>query len=152
MTFAFVHVGLISGQVVLPLAIWITIQVGYTLLAVRTPLFFKRLTMNKKRQHILHVVSLLIGLVALLVSSLLTLGLTGYGLVDTIFPPIVCIARNRDVTTFTILIPLGVLSATIITMLVLILHRLVRYALCMVVSYVQNTVTIDYNIIIMFIQ
>ena len=132
----YLFVGLISGQIVLPLAIWIAIQVGYTFLAVRTPFLFKRLTVNKKRKCILHVVSLLIGVFSLIIPSVLIFSLTGYGLVDTIFPPIICIATNRDINVYVVLIPVGVLSAMIITMLVLILHYLVRY--------IVKTIMIEY--------
>ena len=118
--------GLISGQVVLPLAIWITIQISYTLLAVRSPFYFKRLTMNKRKGHILHIVSLLVGGISLLVPFFLVLGLGGFSLIDTIFPPIICIARNRDISAYVILIPLGILTAVIITQLILILHQLLR--------------------------
>lgn len=119
-------IGLISGQVVLPLAIWITIQVGYTLLAVRSPFYFKRLTTDKKKGHILHIVSLIIGAISVLIPFFIVLGVGGYSLIDTIFPPIVCIARNRDVSAYVILVPLGILMAVIITLLVLIIHQLLR--------------------------
>lgn len=120
------HAGLISGQVVLPLAIWITIQVGYTLLAVRNPFYFKRLTNDKRKGHILHIASLVAGVISVLFPFFVVLGVGGYSLIDTLFPPIVCIARNRDVSAYVILVPLGILMAVIITLLVLILHQLVR--------------------------
>ena len=124
----FLHatIGLISGQVVHPLAIWITIQVGYTLLAVRSPFYFKRITSDKKKGHILHIVSLIIGAISVLVPFFIVLGLGGYSLIDTVYPPIVCIARNRDVAAYVVLVPLGIFMALIITLLVLILHQLVR--------------------------
>ena len=118
--------GLISGQVVLPLAIWITIQVGYTLLAVRSPFYFKRLTTDKRKGHILHIASLVAGAISVLFPFFVVLGVGGYSLIDTLFPPIVCIARNRDVSAYVVLVPLGILMAVIITLLVLILHQLVR--------------------------
>ena len=121
-----IYIGLISGQVVLPLAIWITIQVGYTLLAVRSPFYFKRLTTDKRKGHILHIVSLIIGAISVLIPFFIILGVGGYSLIDTIFPPIVCIARNRDISAYVILVPLGILMAVIITLLVLILHQLMR--------------------------
>ena len=120
-------VGLISGQVVLPLAIWITIQIGYTLLAVRAPLIYKNLTQNKRKSRILHIVSVVIGIVSLVVPAVFTLAFGGYTLIDTRFPPIVCLTRERDVVAYTILIPLGILMALIVSFLVLILHTLIRY-------------------------
>ena len=120
-------IGLVSGQIVLPLAIWIAIQIGYILLAVHAPFSFKRMSTNKKKGHILHIVSLLIGLVSLVIPSVLIQTLGGYGLIDTVFPPIVCFPTDRDINAYTILIPLGILMATIITMLVLIIYHLIRY-------------------------
>ena len=111
---------------VLPLAIWITVQVGYTLLAFCNPFYYKKLTTDKKKGHILHIVSLLIGVFSILIPFFIVFGVEGYSLIDTVFPPIVCIARNRDVWAFVVLIPLGILMAVIITLLVLILHQLVR--------------------------
>ena len=142
-----IHAGLVSGQIVLPLAVWIAIQVGYILFAVLFPFFFKRLSMNKKRVHILHIVSLLIGLMSLVIPSVLIQTLGGYGLIDTLFPPIVCFPTNRDVNAYTVLIPLGIFMAVIITLLVLILHRLIRYfhtyfnliIMIIVLSIVGNT-------------
>lgn len=119
--------GIVSSFFVLPMTIWIAIQVGYTLLGVRYPFYFKRLSKNKRKGHILHVVSLLVGISTALVPSLLTLGLGGYSPVDTRFPPIVCFARNRDIAAYMLLIPVGVVMAIVLTELTLILHYLLRY-------------------------
>ena len=109
-----------------PLTIWIAIQVGYTLLGVRAPFYFNKLRQKKKLGHVLHILSLLFGILPLLIPSVLTLGLGGYSPVDTKFPPIVCFARNRDVYAYIFLIPLAVLLSVIITELILILHHLAR--------------------------
>ena len=111
---------------VLPLTVWITIQISHTVLAVYAPIYFKRLNEEKKKKHILHLVSFLAGIAALLIPSFVTLGLGGYSPLDTKFPPVVCFARNRDVTAYMMLIPLGVLISLIITELILIFHFLVR--------------------------
>ena len=75
----------------------------------------------------LHLLSLLAGIVSLLFPSMLTLGLGGYSPEDTKFPPVVCFARNRDISVYVLLIPLGVLMAMIITELILIFYSLLRY-------------------------
>ena len=111
------------------MAVWIAIHVGYILGVVYAPFYFKKLIETKWKKHVLHITSLLAGALALLIPSLLTLGLGGYSPVDTRFPPIVCFARNRGITAYTLLIPLGILMATILTELILILHRLIRYIL-----------------------
>ena len=112
---------------VLSLSVWIAIQISYTILAVYTPIYFKRLKDKKWKKHVLHLVSFLAGIVALLIPSLVTLGFGGYSALDTKFPPVVCFASNRDITAYMLLIPLGVLMALIITELILIFHFLVRY-------------------------
>ena len=113
---------------VLSLTVWITIQISYTILAVYTPIYFKRLKEKQWKKHVLHLVSFLAGIAALLIPSMVTLGLGGYSPLDTKFPPVVCFASNRDVTAYMMLIPLGVLMSLIITELILIFHFLVRYS------------------------
>ena len=113
---------------VLSLTVWITIQISYTILAIYTPIYFKRLKEKRWKKHILHLVSFLAGIVALLVPSMVTLGLGGYSSLDTKFPPVVCFASNRDITAYILLIPLGVMMALIITELILIFHFLLRYS------------------------
>ena len=91
---------------VLPLAIWITIHVGYTLLAVCSPFYVKTLTTDKRKGHILHIASLIAGALSVLFPFFVVFGVGGYSLIDTLFPPIICIARNRDVSAYVFLIPL----------------------------------------------
>ena len=47
---------------------------------------------EKMEKYILHLVSFLAGIVALLFPSMVTLGLGGYSALDTKFPPVVCFA------------------------------------------------------------
>ena len=110
----------------LSLAVWITIQISYTILAVYAPIYFKRLKEKKWKKYVFHLVSFLAGIAALLIPSLVTLGLGGYSPLDTKFPPVVCFARNRDVTVYMLLIPMAIMTALIITELILIFHFLVR--------------------------
>ena len=76
----------------------------------------------------LHIISLIAGIVSLLIPSMVTLALGGYSSLDTKFPPIVCFASNRDITAYMLLIPMGVMTALIITELILIFRFLVRYS------------------------
>ena len=123
----FVHyIGVVSSYVVYPLTLWISIQVGYTLLAVCTPLYFKHLNKKRKKRWCIHIASLLAGFVAILVPTMLSLFLGGYSSVDTRFPPIVCWTKDRDLTVYTFLIPMGVMLSVIDTELILILHYLIR--------------------------
>ena len=121
------HAGFLSSYMVLSLTVWIAVQISYIFLAVYTPIYFQRLNKQKWKKHVLHLVSFLAGIVALLFPSLVTLGVGGYSALDSKFPPVVCFASNRDVPAYMLLIPLGVLMALIITELILIFHRLVRY-------------------------
>lgn len=118
-------VGIISNYMTLPLTTWITIQISYTSLAVYSPMYFKRLKEKKWKKNVLHFASILAGIISYLVPSMMTVGLGGYSPLDTKFPPVVCFARNRDITVYILLIPLGVLMATIITELILIFRFLV---------------------------
>ena len=121
-----INIGLISNYFVLPMTIWIAIQLGYTLLAVCTPMYFKRLKNEKWKKRVIHIVSVVAGVLPLLFASLLTLGLGGYTPADSKFPPVVCFARNRDISAYTLLVPLGVVMATVFTELILIFHYLIR--------------------------
>ena len=123
----FVYAGILSSYMPLPLTVWITIQISYTILAIYTPIYFKQLKDKKWKKHFLHLLSLIAGIVSLLIPSMVTLGLGGYSPLDTKFPPVVCFASNRDITAYMLLIPMGVMTSLIITELVLIFHFLVRY-------------------------
>ena len=111
----------------LPLTVWITIQLSFTLMAIYTPIYFKRLKENKWKRHLLHLTSLLAGIASVLVPSMLTLGVVGYSALDSKFPPVACFAAgHRSIAIYVFLIPCGVLNAIIISELILIFHFLVR--------------------------
>ena len=111
----------------LPLTVWITIQISFTLLAVYTPIFFKKLKESKWKRHSLHLISLLAGIASILVPSMLTLGVVGYTSLDSKFPPVACFAAGyRNIAIYIFLIPCGVLNAIIISELIVIFHFLVR--------------------------
>ena len=73
--------------------------------------------------YMLHIISLIAGIVSLLIPSMVTLALGGYSSLDTKFPPIVCFASNRDITAYMLLIPMGVMTALIITELTVLIFR-----------------------------
>ena len=118
--------GVVSNHAVLPLAFWVAVQMSFILGAISGPFYFNRLREEKCKIHTLHVVSLLVGVFAPLLHSIAILATNGFSLVDTKFPPIVCFARNRDITVYLILIPLAVLISAIITQLILIIHLLLK--------------------------
>lgn len=119
--------GILSSHMGLPLTVWITIQISFTLLAVYAPVCFKRLKETKWKKHLLHVLSLLAGIASVLVPAMLTLGLVGYTALDSKFPPVACFAAGyRSIAIYIFLIPCGVLNAVIISELILIFHFLVR--------------------------
>ena len=122
----YMYAGVVSSYAVLPLAIWIAVQIGYILAAILAPFHFNQMKQKKWKIHILHFVSLMIGILSPLVPSIATLASGGFTSEDTKFPPIVCFARNRDITVYFLLIPLAVLMSTIITQLILIIQLLIR--------------------------
>ena len=87
--------GIVSSHLGVPLTIWISIQVGFTLLAVYAPVHFKQLKENKWKWHFLHIASLVAGIASALFPALLTLGVVGYSSLDTKFPPIVYYAAGH---------------------------------------------------------
>ena len=119
--------GIISSHLGLPLTVWISIQIGFTLLAVYAPVYFKQLKENKWKWHTLHIISLLAGIASALVPAMLTLGLVGYSSLDTKFPPVICYAAgHRKIAIYIFLLPTGVLNAILISELILLFHFLVR--------------------------
>ena len=115
-----------SSYAVLPLTIWIAVQVGYMFCAISAPFYFKQLKEKKRTLAIIHVLSLIVGVLAPLIPSIAALASGGFTVLDTKFPPFLCFARNRDVTMYSLVIPLTVIISTIITLLILIFHRLIR--------------------------
>ena len=115
-----------SSYAVLPLAFWITVQISFILGAISAPFYFKRMREEKWKVHTLHIVSLVVGVFAPLIHFIVVLATTGFSSVGTKFPPIVCFARNRDITIYLLSIPLNVLESIIITQLILIIHLLIK--------------------------
>ena len=119
--------GFLSSFAVLPLAIWIAVQIGYILAAISAPFYFNRLKETKWKVNVLHITALLVGVLSPLVPSIASIASQGgFTSFDTKFPPIVCFTRNRDITVYSLLIPLAVLISLIITQLILIIHFLLR--------------------------
>ena len=111
----------------LPLTVWVTIQLSFTLMAIYAPVYFKQLKENKRKRNLLHIGSLLAGIASILVPSMLTLGVVGYSSLDSKFPPVACFAaEHRSIAIYLFLIPCGVLNGVIISELILIFHFLVR--------------------------
>ena len=117
--------GIVSSHLGVPLTVWISIQVGFTLLAVYAPVHFKRLKENKWKWHFLHIASLLAGIVSALFPAMLTLGVVGFSSLDTKFPPITCnAAGHRNISIYIFLLPTGLLTAVLISELILLFHFL----------------------------
>lgn len=116
-----------SSYAVLSLAFWVAVQISFILGAITAPFYFKRLREEKWKIHTLHLISLVVGVFAPLIHFIVVLANSGFSSIDTKFPPIVCFARNRDITVYLLLIPLAVLISTIITQLILIIHLLIKW-------------------------
>ena len=119
-------IGAVSGYAVLPLTLWIAVQISFILGVISAPFYFSRLREKRWKIHTLHIASLLVGVFAPLIHFIVVLTTTGFSSVDARFPPIVCFARNRDITVYLLLIPLAVLMSAIITQLILIIHLLIK--------------------------
>lgn len=105
---------------------WITIQITYILLSIYAPLFIKKLKEKKSKVHIVHFISVLVGIMfSFIIPFILTLGLGGYSLVDTKFPPAVCVANNLS-GYLVVSIPVSLLFTLTVTELIVILHYLFR--------------------------
>ena len=115
-----------SSYAVLPLTIWIAFQVGYILCAIFAPFYFNTLKEKKRTLVIIHIVALLIGILAPLVPSIASILAGGFTAVDTKFPPPLCFGRDRKITIYFLVIPLTILMASIMTMLIMIIHLLIR--------------------------
>ena len=121
-----INIGIMSSYAVLPLTIWIAVQVGYILCAICAPFYFNKLKKKKRTLVIIHIVALIIGILAPLVPSIASILSGGFTTFDTKFPPLLCFGRDRKITMYFLVIPLTLLMATIMTMLILIIHLLVR--------------------------
>ena len=126
MTLYIIFVGVASGYAALPLAVWVAVQIGFILGAISAPFYFNRLREEKWKIHALHVASLLVGIFSPLIHFTVVLATSGFASIDAKFPPLVCFARNRDITLYLLSIPLAVLISTIITQLILIIHLLIK--------------------------
>ena len=110
---------------VLPLAVWITIQIAFILIGVYFPFYGQRLLASKWKRRSLHVLALVLGLVFPL-PTIIVSSVKGHSLFGPTFPPIVCTSQRRDIMIFTWLIPLNVLLAVIITMLIFIFYKVIK--------------------------
>ena len=119
-------IGAVSSYAVLPLTFWIAVQISFILGVISAPFYFSRLREERWKIHTLHIASLLVGVFAPLIHFIVVLATTGFSSVDAIFPPIVCFARNRDITVYLLVIPLTVLVSAIITQLILIIRLLIK--------------------------
>ena len=119
-------IGVVSGYAVLPLAVWVAVQISFIMGAISAPFYFNRLREEKWKIHALHVASLLVGVFAPVIHFTIVLATSGFASIDAKFPPIVCFARNRDITLYLLSILLAVLISTIITQLILIIHLLIK--------------------------
>lgn len=119
------NTGFLLIYAVLPLAVWVMMQIACILLGVYFPFHGQRILMSIWKRRSLHAFSLLLGLV-LPVPTVVLLLLKGQSVFGTTFPPIVCISQRRDIMIFTWLIPLSILLSVVITMLVFIFYKVIK--------------------------
>ena len=110
---------------VLPLAIWITVQIAFILTGVYFPFYGQRILASKWKRRSLHVFALVLGLLFPL-PTIIVSSTKGHSLFGPTFPPVVCTSQRRDIMIFTWLIPVNVLLAVIITMLIFIFYKVIK--------------------------
>ena len=110
---------------VLPLAIWVTMQIAFILIGVYFPFHGQRFLASKWKRRSLHVFALVLGLLFPL-PTIIVSSVKGHSLFGPTFPPVVCTSQRRDIMIFTWLIPLNVLLAVIITMLIFIFYKVIK--------------------------
>ena len=110
---------------VLPLAVWVTIQIAFILIGVYFPFYGQRLLASKWKRRSLHVFALVLGLLFPLPTIIIS-SVKGHSLFGPTFPPVVCTSQRRDIMIFTWLIPVNVLLAVIITMLIFIFYKIIK--------------------------
>ena len=110
---------------VLPLAVWITVQIAFILTGVYFPFYGQRLLASKWKRRSLHVSALVLGLLFPL-PTIIVSSIKGHSLFGPTFPPVVCTSQRRDIMIFTWLIPINVLLAVIITMLIFIFYKVIK--------------------------
>ena len=110
---------------VLPLAVWITMQIAFILIGVYFPFYGQRVLTFKWKRWSLHVFALVLGLLFPL-PTIIVSSIKGHSLFGPTFPPVVCTSQRRDIMIFTWLIPLNVILAVVITMLIFIFYKLIK--------------------------
>lgn len=135
--FSILYTGFVIIYAVLPLAVWVTIQIAFILTGVYFPFYAQRLLTSKWKRRSLHVFALLLGLF-LPVPTVVVLSVKGNSLLATTFPPIVCTSQRRDIMVFTWMIPLNTMLAAMITMLVLIFYKVIKVCTHLTAHYIHK--------------
>ena len=117
--------GFLIIYAVLPLAVWVTMQIAFILVGVYFPFYGQRLLTSKWKRRSLHVFALVLGLL-FPVPTVIVLCVQGYSLFGPTFPPVACTSQRRDIMIFTWIIPLNTLLAVIITMLIFIFYKIIK--------------------------
>ena len=132
------HTGFLLIYAVLPLAIWVAIQIAFIFFGVYFPIHAQRFLASPRKRRSLHVFALVLGLL-FPVPTIVLLGVKGHSLLGTTFPPVVCTSQRRDIMIYTWMIPLTTLISVVITMLIFIFYKVIQVSnsLCWFAIYEQ---------------
>ena len=117
--------GTVSYYTVLQLALWAVFHVVVVFLAVVFPLYNRELDVSGKIKYI-HITMVLLGLILPCVPVAVTFGTGGFALRDTVFPPIICLGRDRGASVYSLSIVESILIATGISLLVIVFQKFIK--------------------------
>ena len=90
----------------------------------------KLLRERKLYKHSFHITVLLVGLLSAVIPIAVTFGTGGFSVLGTRFPPILCIAADRNTIISSLVTPLCVLLSIIVTLLALVVRFLFKVHVC----------------------
>ena len=117
--------GTVSYYTVLQLALWAVFLVVVVFLGVVFPIHMQQLHASGKIKYI-HITMVLLGLIVPCVPVAVTFGTGGFALRDTVFPPIICLGRDRGATVYSLTIAESILVATGISLLIIVFQKFIK--------------------------
>ena len=89
------------------------------------PIRMQQLDASGKIKYI-HITMLLLGLILPCVPVAVTFGTGGFALRDTVFPPIICLGRDRGASVYSLSIVESILIATGISLLIIVFQKFIK--------------------------
>ena len=124
----FLHAGIVSYYAVVQLALWAVFHVAAAFWAVVFPFHKRKFDAEGKNKYI-YSTMVLLGLILPCVPVAVTFGTGGFVAKDVKFPPIICLARDRGATVYSLGIAESVLIATGISLLIIVFRKTIKVQL-----------------------